>query len=256
MGQGNSFQADEVRAAVRIIRECCEVGDDPRVLRKHLLRRVVPLLGLVVGIACVASNPWNSDSQFELVVESGDDRTKEPDAPHVAARARLALAVRAALADALSAVVAASTDRSCAADVLVSLMPTLDRRYCDVLAVAQVEDGASFSPGGRRLIFLLYSELRELWSLPPAVGSAADQQLSHRQRQVVSMLGSGLSEKEIASRLELSPHTIHHYVRNLYQRFSANTRIELLAALRHPRAFRPCLLPSDANERGTGTADG
>src|SRR6266550_2107863 len=53
--------------------------------------------------------------------------------------------------------------------------------------------------------------------------------LSPRMRQTLEALIVGDSEKQIALKLRVSPHTVHVYVKQLYKRFNANSRGELLA---------------------------
>jgi DNA-binding CsgD family transcriptional regulator len=55
------------------------------------------------------------------------------------------------------------------------------------------------------------------------------QTLSEAQRRVTALMLEGLSEKEAAKRLRLSPHTIHNHVKEVYRRLSVNSRAELLA---------------------------
>src|SRR4051812_46411222 len=53
--------------------------------------------------------------------------------------------------------------------------------------------------------------------------------LSPRMRQTLQHLLAGDSEKQIASRLHVSAHTIHVYVKAVYERLSVTSRGELLA---------------------------
>src|SRR5438874_13759691 len=53
--------------------------------------------------------------------------------------------------------------------------------------------------------------------------------LSPRMRQTLDGLMLGDSEKQIAGKLRVSPHTVHVYVKQLYKRFNANSRGELMA---------------------------
>jgi DNA-binding NarL/FixJ family response regulator len=48
----------------------------------------------------------------------------------------------------------------------------------------------------------------------------------------LALLASGLSEKEVASQLALSPATVHDYVKALHRRLGARSRSELLARAR------------------------
>jgi DNA-binding CsgD family transcriptional regulator len=73
---------------------------------------------------------------------------------------------------------------------------------------------------------------------PPSPPSAArlprvDPALSPRLAQTLELLLLGRSEKEVATALGLSRHTVHVYVKGLYRRFGVSSRAELLA--RHLR---------------------
>ena len=63
-------------------------------------------------------------------------------------------------------------------------------------------------------------------SAPPI---PANLKLSPRMRQTLDRLLAGDSEKQIALKLGVSPHTIHVYVKSLYRGFEVNSRGELLA---------------------------
>jgi DNA-binding CsgD family transcriptional regulator len=54
-------------------------------------------------------------------------------------------------------------------------------------------------------------------------------QLSEAQRRVLDLLLRGRSEKEAAAKLDLSPHTVHNHVKEIYRRFDVSSRAELLA---------------------------
>jgi DNA-binding CsgD family transcriptional regulator len=54
--------------------------------------------------------------------------------------------------------------------------------------------------------------------------------LPPRLVQTLDLLLQGASEKQIAQQLDLSPHTIHDYVKALHRRFRAASRSELLLA--------------------------
>ncbi len=53
--------------------------------------------------------------------------------------------------------------------------------------------------------------------------------LSEGQRRVLHMLLTGLQEKEVAAQLNLSPHTVHNHVKEIYKKLAVNSRSELLA---------------------------
>jgi DNA-binding NarL/FixJ family response regulator len=59
--------------------------------------------------------------------------------------------------------------------------------------------------------------------------------LTSRQRDVASLLvGTGLSYKEIAARLDLSEGTIRTHTERIYRAFGVHSRPELTVALRAP----------------------
>jgi DNA-binding CsgD family transcriptional regulator len=60
-------------------------------------------------------------------------------------------------------------------------------------------------------------------------GLGEELRLPNRLRQTLQGLIRGDSEKQIAIALDLSPHTVHVYVKQLYKRFNASSRGELLA---------------------------
>jgi DNA-binding NarL/FixJ family response regulator len=61
------------------------------------------------------------------------------------------------------------------------------------------------------------------------VKKTIDKDLSPRLQQTLQHLLEGDSEKQIARKLGLSPHTIHIYVKSLYKHYQVCSRPELLA---------------------------
>lgn len=72
-----------------------------------------------------------------------------------------------------------------------------------------------------RLIEIIFREVAPFMMEPTP--------LPPRQRAVLDALCQGLSEKQIAADLDISPHTVHDYVKQLHQRFGAQSRGELLS---------------------------
>jgi DNA-binding CsgD family transcriptional regulator len=66
----------------------------------------------------------------------------------------------------------------------------------------------------------------ERWAAELAAPEAA---LSRRQREILRLLLEGQSTKAIASKLDLSIHTVNEYIRAVYQAKSVRSRGELLA---------------------------
>lgn len=56
--------------------------------------------------------------------------------------------------------------------------------------------------------------------------------LTPREREVVEMIGDGLSNKAIAKAVGISPHTVKSHVRNIMDKLALHTRLEIAAFLR------------------------
>jgi DNA-binding NarL/FixJ family response regulator len=64
--------------------------------------------------------------------------------------------------------------------------------------------------------------------------------LSPRQRQILTLIAEGMSDKEIACRLGVSARTVDSHLQRLYQRHDVHTRAALVARwLRDEAALHP-----------------
>lgn len=63
-------------------------------------------------------------------------------------------------------------------------------------------------------------------------GSAADESLSVRERDVASAVAAGLSNKEIAASLGISVRTVENHLRSIFAKLGVGTRTRLVATLR------------------------
>jgi DNA-binding NarL/FixJ family response regulator len=69
-------------------------------------------------------------------------------------------------------------------------------------------------------------------------GKAPDplQELTEREREILALIGTGLTNREIGERIFLSEKTIKHYVTNILQKLQVRSRVEAaLFANRHSR---------------------
>jgi two-component system response regulator DesR len=57
-------------------------------------------------------------------------------------------------------------------------------------------------------------------------GTAPRPELSEREREVLSLLAAGATNREIAARLHLSPHTVKEYASTLYRKLGVRGRIQ------------------------------
>jgi DNA-binding NarL/FixJ family response regulator len=82
-------------------------------------------------------------------------------------------------------------------------------------------------------LFIVHPE--ELSAMLPAASPASSQvadlaePLTPREREVLQMLASGLVNKEIASKLSISDHTVKFHVASILGKLGASTRTEAVA---------------------------
>lgn len=72
---------------------------------------------------------------------------------------------------------------------------------------------------------------RAVWSFTDISAERPVAALSRRERQVGVLLVEGLTAKEIARRLEISPRTVHVHKKRLMTRFEARNSLELVRCL-------------------------
>ena len=58
--------------------------------------------------------------------------------------------------------------------------------------------------------------------------------MTAREREVIALIGEGLSNKEIAARLTIATHTVKSHVRNVMEKLALHTRLQI-AAFAHRR---------------------
>jgi len=63
----------------------------------------------------------------------------------------------------------------------------------------------------------------------PAPAAVDNSGLSERERQVLDLLSHGHPEKQIADRLKISPHTVHTYIRRIYEKLHVHSHAQAVA---------------------------
>jgi DNA-binding NarL/FixJ family response regulator len=95
-------------------------------------------------------------------------------------------------------------------------------------AVRRTADGdAVFTPG---LAALVLGEFRRLAAAPggDGAGTSAVPTLTERETEILRMVATGLSYKQIASRLALSHRTVQNHVQNTLGKLQLHNRVELV----------------------------
>ncbi|MEO0558692.1 MAG: response regulator transcription factor [Bacteroidota bacterium] len=90
-----------------------------------------------------------------------------------------------------------------------------------VSAIAEVRAGGAAMDAqiARRVLNLFASRL----------APQADYGLSDREREILHQLVDGLTKKQIAEQIHLSPHTIDGHIRNIYAKLHVHSRSEVVA---------------------------
>lgn len=95
----------------------------------------------------------------------------------------------------------------------------------DILAAVRTA-AAGGSPLSAKIARSLVQELRQ------GPRTAAAPALTARERDVLRWLATGLSEKALAEKLALSPHTVHTHVGKIYRKLQARSKIEAVLKAR------------------------
>jgi len=96
---------------------------------------------------------------------------------------------------------------------------------------------AVFTPG---LAALVLGEFRRLATVPAADAAAPAPGLTERETEILRMVATGLSYKQIATRLVLSHRTVQNHVQNTLGKLQLHNRVELVRyAFEHGLADKP-----------------
>jgi DNA-binding NarL/FixJ family response regulator len=244
----------DVRAAFRLVGEIRELGADPSKWRPHLVRRLSQMLRaeivtsselhfrrLRAGGTKVLDIGWGTDAGgavWEIRTEQDQARPEtymlsfrtDADHPEHDDQNILVRPVQSVYGG---------------QSFILSQYPLPHISAVDQLGVHRAWGEDPFTPAEHRLVRLFHVELGRLWK-HDALKQAQDPhiELPPRLKQTLEALATGHSEKQIALKLKLSPHTIHNYVKALHQRFEVSSRGELLARVntqRESNAFTPRL---------------
>ncbi len=93
-------------------------------------------------------------------------------------------------------------------------------------AVRRVADGDTvFTPG---LAGLVLGEFRRLSQAPAAAGEPDTPRLTDRETEVLRLVATGLSSRQIADRLFLSHRTVQNHVQNTLRKLQLHNRVQLV----------------------------
>jgi DNA-binding NarL/FixJ family response regulator len=98
--------------------------------------------------------------------------------------------------------------------------------------IRAVADGAEVLP--RALTNSLFSQIVRNAPVASKARVLESVRLTNREREIIALLGEGLSNKEIASRMNIAVHTVKSHVHNVLEKLALNSRLEV-AAFSHAR---------------------
>jgi len=97
-----------------------------------------------------------------------------------------------------------------------------------VTTIRSVADGAHVLPP--EMTSSLFSQIaREAVEKGRAEAAIEAVRMTPRERDVIELIGEGLSNKEIASRLNIATHTVKSHVRNVMEKLALHTRLQIAA---------------------------
>ena len=82
------------------------------------------------------------------------------------------------------------------------------------------EGGAPMSPKIARKVIMDMQNTEET--------DGSDNLLTHREQEILQQVELGLSYKEIAGKLFISPHTVHAHIKKIYEKVQADNRHDVL----------------------------
>jgi DNA-binding NarL/FixJ family response regulator len=96
--------------------------------------------------------------------------------------------------------------------------------------IRAVADGAEVLPPA--LTTSLFTQIAHKATAGGAPRPLESVRLTAREREVIDLLGEGLSNKEIAIRMQIATHTVKSHVHNVLEKLALHSRLEV-AAFRH-----------------------
>ena len=63
--------------------------------------------------------------------------------------------------------------------------------------------------------------------------------LSDREREIAGLVGQALTNRQIANRVNRSPHTVNYHLRQIFRKLGVASRVELVSLLRHIETLTP-----------------
>jgi DNA-binding NarL/FixJ family response regulator len=83
-----------------------------------------------------------------------------------------------------------------------------------------------------RMTESLFSQIARVAEAAAPARLLEDVRMTRREHEVIDLIGEGLSNKEIAQRLNIASHTVKSHVRNVMEKLALHTRLQIAAYVR------------------------
>ena len=209
------------------------VVDDNRLVREALAAILRRVPGLTVAAAAAADEPFMQRTKPDvLLLDAGlgdDDSLKV-----AAALTRQFAETKIIVMDLLPM----NDDIVQFVNAGVSGFLLKDATFDEFVAtIRSVAAGEKVLPP--RLTESLFSQIARSAESVPAARVLEDVRMTRREREVIELIGEGLSNKEIAQRLNIAAHTVKSHVRNVMEKLALHTRLQIAAYARSGTKSEP-----------------
>lgn len=103
-----------------------------------------------------------------------------------------------------------------------------DATFEDLMTtIRSVADGAHVLPPA--MTSSLFSQIAKDAVVRGRAAAMESVRMTTREREVTGLIGEGLSNKEIAGRLNIATHTVKSHVRNVMEKLALHTRLQIAA---------------------------
>jgi len=199
------------------------IVDDSRLVREALASMLGRLPDLQVVAAGVADDAFMDETQPDVVLL--DVGLRDEDSLGVAAALiKRSLGTKVIIMD----LIPMSDDIVQFVNAGVSGFVLKDATFDEFVAtIRSVAAGGKVLPSG--MTESLFSQIAKAADAQGHEQVLEDVRMTRREREVIDLIGQGLSNKEIAQRLNIAAHTVKSHVRNVMEKLALHTRLQIAA---------------------------
>lgn len=204
----------------------------------------------LITVAIIDDNRLVRDALYAMLRELGDLRvvaSASPDPEFLRAHNPRVLLLDAGLrdTDSLRVVTTLTTELPDARVVVMDVMPVSEEivEYVNagvwgfvlkdatfdefVATIRTVAAGEKVLPP--KMTDSLFSQIARMAVVREDTNEVSDVRMTRREHEVIDLIGEGLSNKEIAQRLNIATHTVKSHVRNVMEKLTLHTRLQIAA---------------------------